>query len=101
MKNLTYEIVIEREEDLKAGYSVYCPDLPGCFSNGGTIAQAKRNMREAMEFYLESLVAHGDEIPRPRKSIRLDHVALAVSQSHDTPAPGIAQVGFGSDPYRP
>ena len=59
MKRLTYEIVIEREEDPKAGYSVRCPDLPGCFSNGGTAAEAKRNMREAMELYLESLMAHG------------------------------------------
>ncbi len=78
MKTLTYEIVIEREEDPEAGYSVYCPDLPGCFSNGGTLARAKRNMREAMELYLESLVAHGERIPRPRKSVQLDHVALAV-----------------------
>ncbi len=31
MKKVTYEIVIEREDDPKAGYSVYCPDLPGCF----------------------------------------------------------------------
>jgi predicted RNase H-like HicB family nuclease len=78
MKRLTYDIVIEREDDPKAGYSVYCPDLPGCFSNGGTVAKAKRNMREAMELYLESLVAHGEEIPRPRKAVQLDHVALAV-----------------------
>jgi predicted RNase H-like HicB family nuclease len=62
MKRLNYEIVIEREEDPSAGYSVHCPDLPGCFSNGGTAAEAKRNMREAMELYLESLMAHGEEI---------------------------------------
>jgi antitoxin HicB len=78
MKRVTYEIVIEREEDPKAGYSVYCPDLPGCFSNGGTMAEAKRNMREAMELYLETLTAHGGEIPRPRKAVHLGHVALAV-----------------------
>ena len=76
MKRLNYEIVIEREEDTRAGYSVHCPDLPGCFSNGGTVAAAKRNMREAMELYLESLVAHGEEIPPPRKAVQVDHVAL-------------------------
>ncbi len=64
MKRLAYEIVIEREGDPKAGYSVHCPDLPGCFSNGRTAAEAKRNMREAMELFLESLPAHGDEIPK-------------------------------------
>jgi predicted RNase H-like HicB family nuclease len=77
MKRLNYEIVIEREEDPKAGYSVHCPDLPGCFSNGGTAEEAKRNMREAMELYLESLTAHGEEIPTPRKAVQVDHVALA------------------------
>ncbi|MGD0410098.1 MAG: type II toxin-antitoxin system HicB family antitoxin [Verrucomicrobiota bacterium] len=76
MKWLTYEIVIEREEDPKAGYSVHCPDLPGCFSNGGTVAEAKRNMREAMGLYLESLSAHGELIPRPRKAVQVDRVAL-------------------------
>jgi predicted RNase H-like HicB family nuclease len=78
MKRLTYEIVIEREEDPVAGYSVHCPDLPGCFSNGGTAAEAKRNMREAMELYLESLLAHGESIPKPRKAVQLGRVALAM-----------------------
>jgi predicted RNase H-like HicB family nuclease len=76
MKRLTYEIVIEREDDPRAGYSVHCPDLPGCFSNGRTPAEAKRNMREAMALFLESLVAHGDEIPLPRKAVQVDRVAL-------------------------
>jgi predicted RNase H-like HicB family nuclease len=78
MKRLTYEIVVEREEDPKAGYSVHCPDLPGCFSNGQTVAAAKRNMREAMELYLESLIAHGEEIPKPRKVVQMGRVALAM-----------------------
>jgi len=68
MKRVTCEVVIEREEDPKAGYSVYCPDLPGCFSNGGTVPEAKRNMREAMELYMETLMAHGEEIPKPRNA---------------------------------
>ena len=78
MKRLTYEIVIEREEDPMAGYSVLCPDLPGCVSNGRTAAVAKRNMREAMELYLESLIAHGEEVPRPRKAVQVGRVALAM-----------------------
>jgi predicted RNase H-like HicB family nuclease len=69
MKRLTYEIVIEREEDPKAGYSVHCPDLPGCFSNGGTAAEAKRNMREAMELHLECLLSHGEVIPKSGKTV--------------------------------
>ena len=66
MKKLTYEIVIEREADLKSGYSVYCPDLPGCFSNGGSAAEAKQNMGEAMALHLESLRLLGKRIPKPK-----------------------------------
>ena len=51
MKRLTYEIVIEREEDAKAGYWFTARDPPGCVSNGGTAAEAKRNIREAMGLY--------------------------------------------------
>jgi predicted RNase H-like HicB family nuclease len=54
--------VIEREDDPKSGYSVHCLDLPGCFSNGGTVREARRNMREAMELSLESLESHGMEM---------------------------------------
>jgi predicted RNase H-like HicB family nuclease len=78
MKKLTYEIIIEREEDPKAGYSVYSPDLPGCFSNGGSVAEAKANMCEAIELFLESLVKHGDPIPQPRHAVQIEKVNLAV-----------------------
>ncbi len=78
MKELQYEIVIEQEEDPTAGFSVSCPALPGCFSNGATVEQAKKNMREAMGLYIESLVAQGEEIPAPRHSIQVDQLTLMV-----------------------
>jgi predicted RNase H-like HicB family nuclease len=78
MRMREYEIVIEKEQDPKAGYSVYCPALPGCFSNGATPAAAKRNMREAMELFIETLVAHGDPVPPPRRVVRIEHVSLPV-----------------------
>ncbi len=78
MKSLSYETVIEREEDPEAGYSVYCPSLPGCFSNGETLAEAKANMQEAISLYLESLLAHGELIPLPRKAIHVDELTLAL-----------------------
>jgi len=73
---LTYEIVIEREEDPKAGYLVYCPDLPGCFSNGGSVAEAKENMREAIALHLESLQALGKKIPKPRHRLVVEELTI-------------------------
>ena len=52
MKYYTFEIVIEKEENNK-GYYAYCPNLPGCFSNGLTIEESRKNIREAIELHLE------------------------------------------------
>jgi predicted RNase H-like HicB family nuclease len=76
MKELTYEIVIEREEDTKAGYSVYCPDLPGCFSNGGSVREAKKNMAEAVALHLESLRALGKKIPKPKHRVVIEELTV-------------------------
>jgi len=43
-------------EDLEdEGYNVSCPALPGCHSQGDTIEDALKNIKEAIECYLESL----------------------------------------------
>ncbi|GIW54458.1 MAG: hypothetical protein KatS3mg082_0862 [Nitrospiraceae bacterium] len=39
------EIVVEKESNDES-YSAYSPTLPGCFSNGKTIEEARRNIRE-------------------------------------------------------
>ena len=58
MQYYTFEIVIEKEA-ADEGYSAYSPDLPGCFSNGRTMDEAKENIREAIQQHLQSLLAHG------------------------------------------
>ncbi len=52
-KNITIEIVIEKEPE-NEGYYAYSPSLPGCFSNGSTIEETRQNMKESIELYLES-----------------------------------------------
>ncbi len=37
------------------GYSVYCPDLPGCWSQGKTEQEALDNIHDAIEEYLAAL----------------------------------------------
>jgi predicted RNase H-like HicB family nuclease len=36
------------------GYTVFVPALPGCISEGDTLEEARQNIREAIEHYLES-----------------------------------------------
>ncbi len=64
-----FEIVIEKEPE-NEGYSAYSPSLPGCFSNGRTIEEAGRNMREAMEQHVASLLAHGESVPQNERLVR-------------------------------
>lgn len=45
------EIVLEEEED--GTYSVHCPALKGCHSQGKTKEQALKNIHEAIELYFE------------------------------------------------
>jgi predicted RNase H-like HicB family nuclease len=58
MKYYTFEIVVEKEAE-DDGYLAYSPNLSGCFSNGQTGEDAKRNMREAVQQYMQSLLTHG------------------------------------------
>jgi predicted RNase H-like HicB family nuclease len=46
------KIIIERGED--SYFVAHCPALKGCWSQGKTEEEAEKNIREAIELYLES-----------------------------------------------
>ena len=46
------KVVLEPSD--QGGYTVYVPSLPGCISEGEDKEDALRNIREAIELYLES-----------------------------------------------
>ena len=45
--------IVRKEET--GGYSAEIPSLPGCFTEGQTLRELRRNVREAVEGYFESL----------------------------------------------
>ncbi|MBN2008956.1 type II toxin-antitoxin system HicB family antitoxin [candidate division KSB1 bacterium] len=47
------QIIFEPGED--GGYTVYVPSLPGCISEGDTKEEAIKNIKEAIELYLEPI----------------------------------------------
>jgi predicted RNase H-like HicB family nuclease len=49
---LKYKIVLEKTEE---GYSVHCPGLPGCWSQGKTEIDAIDNIRDAIQEYLAAI----------------------------------------------
>jgi predicted RNase H-like HicB family nuclease len=44
-------VIYEPAEE--GGYVVYAPSLQGCYSQGETIEEATKNIKEAIELYLE------------------------------------------------
>ena len=45
-----YRVVLRKSEE---GYSVSCPGLPGCWSQGATEEEALANIRVAIHEYLD------------------------------------------------
>lgn len=50
---MKYKIVLKHSEE---GYSVSCPGLPGCWSQGQTEKEAIENIREAIQDYLAAII---------------------------------------------
>lgn len=46
-----YRVVLHQSEE---GYSVSCPGLPGCWSQGATEEEALANIRIAIQEYVEA-----------------------------------------------
>jgi len=49
---IKYRVSLKKTEE---GYSVSCPGLPGCWSQGKTEEEAPENIRGAIETYLSTV----------------------------------------------
>ncbi|HFD92431.1 MAG TPA: type II toxin-antitoxin system HicB family antitoxin [Gammaproteobacteria bacterium] len=47
------KVVLEPSEE--GGFTAYVPSLPGCISEGDNKMEALKNIKEAIELYLESV----------------------------------------------
>ncbi|WP_250987945.1 type II toxin-antitoxin system HicB family antitoxin [Methanoculleus oceani] len=61
MRSLNYRILLRKEPE--GGYTVIVPTLPGCVTFGETVDEAIAMAREAIELYIEGMLARGEEIP--------------------------------------
>jgi len=51
MERMIYRVALQASEE---GFAVWCPGLPGCWSQGATEQQALENIRDAIQEYLEA-----------------------------------------------
>ncbi len=56
-----FEAVFEPDED--GGFHVYVPALKGCHSWGATREEARQQIKDAIELWLETAREHGIAVP--------------------------------------
>jgi predicted RNase H-like HicB family nuclease len=61
MRTLSFSVFYEAAPE--GGYVAVMPALPGCHTQGDTLEEAQDNAREAIELYVEAMVARGEPIP--------------------------------------
>jgi predicted RNase H-like HicB family nuclease len=59
------KVILEPSEE--GGYTAIAPSLPGCISEGDTKEDALKNVREAIELYLEPV--EDDQVFAPNSEI--------------------------------
>ena len=67
-KTFSYSVFYEQDSD--GGFVAFVPSLPGCHTQGETLEEAERNVKEAIGLYLESLSAHKESIPVEGRSFQ-------------------------------
>ncbi len=69
-----YSVVVHTAEE--GGFWVEVPALPGCYSQGETVEEALRNVREAIALYLEALRDEGRDVPKDAEVVYQVSVAV-------------------------
>jgi predicted RNase H-like HicB family nuclease len=59
---MTYLVIYEKSP---TGWGAYAPDLPGLGIAAKTLDEAKGLIREAIDFHIEGMREHGEEVPIP------------------------------------
>jgi predicted RNase H-like HicB family nuclease len=58
---MKYKVNLKKTEE---GYAIWCPGLPGCWSQGKTEVEALENIKDAIQAYLETV----EELSKGKKS---------------------------------
>jgi predicted RNase H-like HicB family nuclease len=61
-RRLQLTAVVERD---RLGYVATCPQLQGCYTQGGSYEEVVRNIRDAIRLHLEDRLASGEPLPEP------------------------------------
>ena len=73
----TYRVIIEPDE--KGTFHAYVPALRGCHTWGNSIEEARANIKDALDVYVRSLIADGEDVPQDLGMEAFESVSLFVA----------------------
>jgi predicted RNase H-like HicB family nuclease len=73
---MKFTVILESEEE--GGYSIHCPALPGCHSQGETKEEALANIKEAILLCLEVISEEGCPIPEQNPEAIAEAICLCL-----------------------
>ena len=81
VKETVYTYTVLFEPAAEGGYAVTVPMLPGVITEGDTLAEARRRVKEAIRGYLKVLRKHRELVPVERRVLQhpiTERVAVTV-----------------------
>ncbi len=72
-----YTVLFEPADE--GGYIAHCPALPGLWTQGETLAEAREMAKEAIAGYIEGLIKSGEPIPADTPAEKLHQEILEVA----------------------
>lgn len=70
----SYTVLYEADPD--GGFVASVPALPGCYSQGDSLEETERNIKEAIELYIGTL--QDEEVELPQEHIWQGRIEIAV-----------------------
>jgi antitoxin HicB len=74
--NYNFTVVIEPDEN---GFHAYVPALPGCHTFGETLDEARKQVAEAIELHVESMIEDGEAVPVEREPVFVTRLSIPVA----------------------
>lgn len=74
MPTYRFSAVIEKDAE---GYFAFCPELQGCYTQGGTYEEVLARLRDALRLHVEDRLEAGEEIPQV-EAVSLTSLDIAV-----------------------
>ena len=76
MHDRRYTIILYPDTE-EGGYTVVVPALPGCITQGETIEEAIAMGKDAIQLYVETLLADGLPVPEEQEHLQAIVVGVA------------------------